>query len=167
MVPRDTSGVDRRTFLKLTGGNVGTPDDAADDEWVWRTVIGDTAGAAFRALEQGHNTLGVINATAEGARSWVEGFRGAYEATPEAVQQNLGPVSRDGGTEVTTFEEGKTALDDGDEITYQGAATPTTFTDFGNVVGPVVVSEAQDGEFEELEVIPEADLRDFVPEDEY
>jgi len=289
------------SFLDTRGGDMGTPDDLSDDEWVWRTVIGDTvhtAGAAFRALDQGHDTVGVINGTAEGARSWVEGFRTAYEAnggtvaeqvevnlgessyqsalerlfqadfsafavsmplesattlmsdwadggygsqpilsdplaqnslaeqvgsdlngawacspgqagpsfdsfvdvyeeagdaelngwtppawdamnvaalavhrageaTAEAIQQNLGPVSRGPGTEVTTFEEGKNALDDGDEINYQGAATPTTFTDFGNVVGPVVVSEAQDGEFGELEVIPAEDLSDFVPEGEY
>lgn len=288
-------------FLDTRGGDMGTPDDPSDDEWVWRTVIGDTvhtSGAAFRALEQGHDTVGIINGTAEGARSWVEGFRTAYEAndgtvatqvevnlgessyqsalerlfqedfsafavsmplesattllsdwadggygsqpilsdplaqndlaeqvgsdldgawaaspgqagpsfdsflevyeqggdadlngwtppawdamnvtalavhrageaTPEAIQQNLGPVSRGDGTEVTTFEEGMNALDDGDEINYQGAATPTTFTDFGNVLGPVVVSEAQDGEFGELEVIPAADLTDFVPEGEY
>ena len=289
------------SYLDTRGGDRGTPDDLSDDEWVWRTVIGDTvhtAGAAFRALEQGHDTVGVINGTAEGARSWVDGFVGAYEenggtvatqvevnlgqssyqsalerlfnedfsafavsmplesattllsdwadggygrqpilsdpltqnslaeqvgsdlngawaaspgqagpnfdsfkevyeqggdaelngwtppawdavnatalaiqrggeATTEAIQQNLGPVTREGGTEVANFADGKEALENGDEINYQGAATPTNFTNFGNVIGPVVVSEAQDGAFSEAETIPASDLSDFVAEDEY
>ena len=91
----------------------------------------------------------------------------AGEATPEAIERNLGPVSRDGGTEVATFEEGKEALDAGDEINYTGAATPVNFTDFGNVFGPVAISVAQGGEFSQEETIPAEDIRELVPADEY
>lgn len=288
-------------FLDTRGGDMGTPENLDDDEWVWRTVIGDTvhtAGGARRALDEGAETLGVINGNTEGARSWAEGFTAAYEegggevvervevalgessyqsaldrlfgadfdafavsipledaitllsdwadgdygrqpilsdplaqndlaeqvgsdldgawaaspgqsgpnfdgflevyeeggdadlngwtppaydavnvtalaverageATPEAIERNLGPVSRDGGTEVATFEEGKEALDAGDEINYTGAATPVNFTDFGNVFGPVAISVAQGGEFSQEETIPAEDIRDLVPADEY
>ncbi|WP_267641464.1 ABC transporter substrate-binding protein [Haloarchaeobius amylolyticus] len=91
----------------------------------------------------------------------------AGEATPEAIEQNLGPVSRGPGTEVSTFAEGKEALDNGDEIKYMGAATPVTFTQFGNVVGSVVINEVQNGQFGQVETIPAEDLREFVPEGEY
>ncbi|MFD1514068.1 ABC transporter substrate-binding protein [Halomarina rubra] len=288
-------------YLDTRGGDMGTPDNIDDDQWVWRTVIGDTvhtAGGARRALDEGNDTLGVINGNSEGARSWADGFVAAYEegggtvaqrvevslgqssyqsaldrlfgsefsafavsipledattllsdwsdggygrqpilsdplaqndlasqvggdldgawaaspgqagpsfdsfvetyeqggdaelngwtppawdamhvtalaierageATPEAIQQNLGPVSRDGGTEVTTFAEGKEALANGEEISYQGAATPTNFTNFGNVFGPVAINVAGGGEFSQEEVIPAEDIRGLVPEDEY
>lgn len=288
-------------FLDTRGGDRGTPGNIDDDEWVWRTVIGDTVhtgGGARRALDQGHDTLGVINGNSEGARSWADGFISAYEegdgtvaervevalgesnyqsaldrlfqadfsafavsipledattllsdwadggygrqpilsdplaqddlaeqvgsdldgawaaspgqsgpnydtfldayegggdaelngwtppawdainvtalaverageATPEAIERNLGPVSRDGGTEVATFAEGKEALADGDEINYTGAATPVDFTDFGNVFGPVAINVAGGGEFTQEEVIPAEDVRELVPRDEY
>ncbi|WP_224448376.1 ABC transporter substrate-binding protein [Haloprofundus salilacus] len=91
----------------------------------------------------------------------------AGEATPEAIEQNLGPVSRDGGTEVATFAEGKEALANDEEISYQGAATPVNFTNFGNVFGPVVISVAQGGEFSEQATISAEEVRELVPEDEY
>ncbi|QKY20909.1 ABC transporter substrate-binding protein [Halolamina sp. CBA1230] len=289
------------SYLDTRGGDMGTPEEISDDQWIWRTVIGDTvhtAGAAFRALDQDHGTVGIINGTSEGARSWVDGFRTAYEdndgtvatqvevnlgessyqsalerlfseefsafavsmplesattlmtdwadgeygrqpilsdplaqnslpeqvgdqlegawacspsrsgpsydtfeeayqgggdaeingwtppawdainvtalaihrageATPESIERNLGPVSRGEGTEVATFAEGKEALDNGESINYTGAATPTNFTNFGNVIGPVAVNEVQNGEFSQVETIPASDLSDFVSEDEY
>lgn len=91
----------------------------------------------------------------------------AGEATPEAIEQNLGPVSRGDGTEVATFQAGKEALNNDEEINYQGAATDVTFTGFGNVIGSVVINEVQDGEFTQVETISADDLREFVPEGEY
>ncbi|OYR82736.1 ABC transporter substrate-binding protein [Halorubrum distributum] len=289
------------TFLDTRGGDKGTPDDTSDDEWVWRTVVGDTvhtSGSAAFAMEEGLETLGVINGTTEGERSYVEGFVSAYEAnggtvaervevelgassyqsafsrlfeadfdaflvslpeesaitalsdwsdggygrqpilsdtltsqavidevgsdlngawgatpgqsgpnydtfeeiyseagdadinawtppawdavqvtalaierageaTPEAIQQNLGPVSRGEGTEVSTFAEGKEALANGDDINYQGAATPVNFTQHGNVFGTVSINTAQDGEFTQTSEISAAEVRDFVEEGQY
>lgn len=289
------------TFLDTRGGDKGTPEDLSDDEWVWRTVVGDTvhtSGSAAFAIEEGLDTLGVINGTTEGERSYVEGFVSAYEAnggtvaervevelgassyqsalsrlfeadfdaflmslpqesaitalsdwsdggygrqpilsdtltsqavidqvgsdlngawgatpgqsgpnydtfediyseagdadinawtppawdavqvtalaierageaTPEAIQQNLGPVSRGEGTEVSTFAEGKEALANGEEINYQGAATPVNFTQHGNVFGSVSINTAQDGEFTQTSEVSAADVRSFVEEGQY
>ena len=69
----------------------------------------------------------------------------AGEATPEAIQRNLGPVSRPGGTTVETFEDGKAALEDGEEIHYVGAASPADFTPAGNVLGEVRIDEVTVG----------------------
>jgi branched-chain amino acid transport system substrate-binding protein len=289
------------TFLDTRGGDKGTPDDTSDDEWVWRTVVGDTvhtSGSAAFAMDEGLETLGVINGTTEGERSYAEGFISAYEANggtvaervevelgassyqsafsrlfeadfdaflvslpeesaitalsdwsdggygrqpilsdtltsqavidqvgsdlngawgatpgrsgpnydtfegiyseagdadinawtppawdavqvtalaierageaaPEAIQQNLGPVSRGEGTEVSTFAEGKEALANGDDINYQGAATPVNFTQHGNVFGTVSINTAQDGEFTQTGEISAAEVRDFVEEGQY
>ncbi len=289
------------TFLDTNGGDAGTPDDVSDDEWVWRTVVGDTvhtAGSAVYALEEGYETLGVINGNTEGERSYVEGFVDVYEnnggtvveqievelgqstyqsalgtlfeadfdaflvsmpeesaitalsdwtdagygrqpilsdtlaqqsvieqvgaelqgawvanpgqsgpnydtfeeiyreagdaeingwtppswdavtvtalaierageATPEAIERNLGPVSRGEGTSVATFAEGKEALANGDEITYEGAATPVTFTQFGNVVGPVTITIAQETQWDTADEVTPEDLSEFIPDSEY
>lgn len=289
------------TFLDTRGGDKGTPDDLSDDEWVWRTVVGDTVhtgGSAVYALEEGYETLGVINGNTEGERSYVEGFLSVYEenggsvaervevelgsssyqsalsrlfdadfdaflvsmpqesaitalsdwsdggygrqpilsdtlaqqavidqvgsdlhgawaaspgrsgpsydtfegiyneagdaeingwtppswdavqvtalaierageASHDAIQRNLGPVSRGEGTTVSTFAEGKEALANGEEITYEGAATPVDFTNHGNVFGSVTISTAQDGSFSATSEVAAADVREYVAEGEY
>ncbi|SIR64038.1 amino acid/amide ABC transporter substrate-binding protein, HAAT family [Haladaptatus litoreus] len=91
----------------------------------------------------------------------------AGEANAEAIERNLGPVTRGDGTEVATFAEGKEALGNDEEIVYRGAATSMSFTNFGNVFGSVSINTAQDGTFTEQEVIPAEDLREFVSEDQY
>jgi len=91
----------------------------------------------------------------------------ALDGARATIEKNLGPVTRGEGTEVASFEEGKQALDDGDEIVYRGAGTAATFTNFGNVFGSVAVTEVSDGAFTDLETIPAEELREFVSEDEY
>ncbi|RKS75178.1 amino acid/amide ABC transporter substrate-binding protein (HAAT family) [Haloarcula quadrata] len=91
----------------------------------------------------------------------------AGEASHEAIQKNIGKVTRSGGTTVSTFAEGKEALANGDEISYQGAATPTNFTAHGNVFGSVTIRTAQDGEFVVTDEVAADAIRDSVPEGEY
>ncbi len=86
------------------------------------------------------------------------------EATPAAIERNLGPVTRSGGTEVTTFAAGKEALDAGEEIDFQGAGTTVDFTGFGNVLGSVAIYEATGSTFEVIETIDADDLSDAVTE---
>jgi len=289
------------TFLDTRGGDKGTPDDVSDDEWVWRTVVGDTVhtgGSAIYALEEGYETLGIINGNTEGERSYVDGFLSVYEenggtvaeqvevelgsssyqsalsrlfnadfdaflvsmpqesaitalsdwsdggygrqpilsdtlaqqavidqvgsdlhgawvaspgrsgpsydtfegvyseegdaeingwtppswdavqvtalaierageTSPEAIQSNLGPVSRGEGTTVSSFAEGKEALANGEEITYEGAATPVDFTEHGNAFGSVTISTAEEGGFTETTEVPAEDVREYVSEGEY
>ncbi|WP_137283962.1 ABC transporter substrate-binding protein [Halorussus salinisoli] len=284
------------TALDGRGGDKGTPQDLSDDDWVWRTIIGDTVhtiGAARKLLDEDMGRVGIINGTSQGERSWADAFQRAYEngdgtvaarveveegkstyqselnrlfgndfdawalavalddavtivrewstagygrqllledglrsadlienageaadgawialaagegpgydgflskyqqagdadlhawgvaaydatnvtalaieragdASREAIERNLGPVSREGGTTVQTFAEGKQALADGNEINYQGAATPTDFTDFGNVFGDVGVERVTPDGFEQVDRIPTDDLKPLV-----
>lgn len=86
----------------------------------------------------------------------------AGEASREAIEKNLGPVSREGGTTVQTFAEGKEALANGDEINYEGAATPTDFTEFGNVFGDVAIELVSSDGFQQEDTIPTDELEPLV-----
>lgn len=86
----------------------------------------------------------------------------AGEATPEAIEQNLGPVSRKGGKKVATFKQGKEALQNGNEINYQGAATVTNFTKYGNVLGSVGVERVTPDGFEQIKTIPAGRLEGLI-----
>lgn len=88
----------------------------------------------------------------------------AGEASHEAIQQSIGDVARDGGTAVTTFAEGKEALDNGDEINYEGAVTDCNFTEHGNVWGDVVIERVTPDGFETEYTISSDDLRDEIDE---
>ena len=80
------------TFLDTRGGDKGTPDDVSDDEWVWRTVVGDTVhtgGSAVYALEEGFETLGIINGNTEGEWSYVDGFLSVYEENGGTVAERV------------------------------------------------------------------------------
>jgi ABC-type branched-subunit amino acid transport system substrate-binding protein len=286
------------TFLDTNGGDKGT-DDISDDEWLWRTVIGDTvhtSGAAQAMLDEaGIERMGVLSATSAGEQGWTQQFTdwyeelggevvkvvtaqggqasyqsqlnelfdsdfdawalsfaledaitiiqnwqdggyggqllmedglrdtslidevgeaaegawiaagstqgpnydqfessysetsdedlhpwgvAAYDATnvlalavhhagessPEAIQQSIGDVSRPDGTTVTTFAEGKDALDNGEEINYEGAVTNCDFTKHGNVWGNVVVERVTPDGFETEFTIEADTLQEGIDE---
>lgn len=86
---------------------------------------------------------------------------------PVEVQKNIGPVARPPGTEVTTFEEGKAALDNGDEINFEGAVTNVDFTDYGEVVGPTRIMKVNPTDVEELTVIESEEIREILTDPSY
>lgn len=83
-------------------------------------------------------------------------------ADPDTIQQNLGPVAREGGTTVSNFADGKEALANGEEVNYDGAATPVDFTDFGNVFGDVTISTVTPDGFEVEGTVKADDLKGLV-----
>jgi branched-chain amino acid transport system substrate-binding protein len=74
----------------------------------------------------------------------------AGEATPEAIQRNLGPITRSPGTKVSTFEAGKEALRSGDQINFQGAQTKANFTENGNVINIAEIKRLRPNSFESV-----------------
>lgn len=286
------------------GGDLGTPDDLSDDEWVWRTVISDsvhTAGAALRANEIG-DTVGILHGASEGETSWADAFsdaagviegievvervevaeeknsyrteldrlfqadfdvwalslaledavtlmknwdQGGYgkpvigqdtlanpdfnaalgdvlegqqvavakpgtggesrdevanqfnEAYPDhnlhpwavsqhdavnvialaihragtddptEVEKNIGPIARPPGTKVQTFEAGKKALDNGEEINFQGASTNVNFTDYGEVIGPTQIMAVTPTEITQSTIIEAERIREILTDSSY
>jgi len=72
----------------------------------------------------------------------------AGETSAEAIQQSIGDIARPEGTTVTNFADGKEAIDNGDEINYEGAVTNVDFTQHGNVWGNVLVERITPDGFE-------------------
>jgi branched-chain amino acid transport system substrate-binding protein len=87
------------------------------------------------------------------------------EITRATVQRNIGPVARDGGTTVTSFEEGKAALQNGNEVDYDGAASAVEFDDFGNVSAAVNIQQFGDtASTSVVQTIPLETLTELLPQ---
>lgn len=83
------------------------------------------------------------------------------DASPEVIQQNLASVSKPPGTAVSSFPEGKEALENDEEINYEGVLTPTDFTANGNVVGDVRVAQLTPDGFEDEALVSADEIRDL------
>jgi len=113
-------------------------------------------GPAFDQFEQRHRDLhgeapGTFGAAGYDAMNLIAlaAVRGGA-ADRQTITDNINPVARPDGTEVSTFAEGKSELEAGNEINYQGASNPQDFDEDGDPVGPFSVLEASDGSWVEL-----------------
>jgi branched-chain amino acid transport system substrate-binding protein len=87
------------------------------------------------------------------------------EITRATIQQNIGPVAREGGTTVTSFEEGKTELQNGNEINYNGAASAVEFDDYGNVSAAVNIQQfGSDASTSVVQTVPLETLTELLPQ---
>jgi branched-chain amino acid transport system substrate-binding protein len=117
-----------------------------EDQWV-RTSVPAIAGpwadqynSEFRSFVESSSDYESDLATNNWSASSYDAFtisalaiHAAGSTDPEAIQRQIGQVARPPGTEVNTFAEGKEALDNGDEINFQGAQTTGDFNEFGDV----------------------------------
>jgi ABC-type branched-subunit amino acid transport system substrate-binding protein len=113
-------------------------------------------GPAYDQFQQAHQDMhgeapGTFGAAGYDAMNIIAlAAQRAGEATRQAITDNINPVSRPEGTEVTTFSEGKEELEAGNEINYQGASNPQDFNENGDPVGPFSVLEVSDGAWAEV-----------------
>ena len=113
-------------------------------------------GPAYDQFQQAHQDMhgqapGTFGAAGYDAMNLIAlAAQRAGEATRQAITDNINPVARPEGTEVTTFSEGKEELEAGNEINYQGASNPQNFDEDGDPVGPFSVLEVEGGEWTEL-----------------
>jgi ABC-type branched-subunit amino acid transport system substrate-binding protein len=80
------------------------------------------------------------------------------EANRQAVPNHLSDLGNPPGTKVSTFAEGKAALENGEEIDYVGASNPQNFDDTGDPLGPFSALQAQDGEWVEVKTYSAEEL---------
>ncbi|WP_336000470.1 ABC transporter substrate-binding protein [Halorientalis halophila] len=90
---------------------------------------------------------------------------GEYDAA--AIQKNIRAVTSPGGTEVTTFADGKEALDNDEEISFQGAMSNVNFTPKGDVSADTAIYSGTDGSWEEQDPVPAADIAAVLESDDY
>lgn len=81
---------------------------------------------------------------------------------PVEVHKNLGPVGRGPGKEVTSFKEGKEALDNGEDINYQGSLTNVNFNEYGDVAGAVSVMDIKNGEWTQTDTIAANRIKELL-----
>jgi ABC-type branched-subunit amino acid transport system substrate-binding protein len=152
------AGTDIPLFL---GNDVLTPDfieRVGADVLAESPVFGQAPapGPAFDQFEQRHRDLhdeapGTFGAAGYDAMNLIAlaAVRGGA-ADRQTITQNINPVARPDGTEVSTFAEGKSELEAGNEINYQGASNPQNFDQNGDPVGPFSVLEVEDGSWVKL-----------------
>lgn len=83
------------------------------------------------------------------------------EVTSDAVAQHLDEVANpeQGDVVVTTYTEGKEALQDGQGIDYQGLSGPVDFNEYGNIIAPFSIQQVQNGEFTDVGNVEATDLK--------
>jgi len=69
------------------------------------------------------------------------------KVTREAIAHNIAIVANPdpGDVEVTSYTEGKKALEAGKEINYQGLVGPVDFDEYGNITAPFAIRQVQKG----------------------
>lgn len=81
--------------------------------------------------------------------------------TKETIAANLDSVANpeEGDVVVTSYNEGKEALEAGDGIDYQGLSGPVDFDEFGNITAPFTIQQVQDGSFTNVATLPAEELQ--------
>lgn len=89
-------------------------------------------------------------------------IQAAGEATPEAVSEYIAKVACPPGVKVHSYLEGKEALEEGNEIDYEGAGSLCNFDEYGNVYPPCGMYMIIDGEFQQIVVYSSAEQAAFA-----
>lgn len=71
------------------------------------------------------------------------------KVTSATIETHIDDVANpeEGDVVVTSFAEGKKAIDNGDGIDYQGMSGPVDFDDYGNITSPFQILQVKDGKF--------------------
>ncbi|WP_254533193.1 ABC transporter substrate-binding protein [Natrinema gelatinilyticum] len=90
---------------------------------------------------------------------------GEYDAA--ALEQNVRAVTSPGGTEVTTFADGKDALDNDEDISFSGAMSNVNFTPKGDVTADTAIFSATADGWEQQDPVAAADIKEVLESDDY
>ncbi len=148
-----------------SGDLIDTVGDVAEDAWI---AAGSTQGPNYDPFETKFTEAGDADIHTWGVASYdatnilALAVHHAGEVGYDAIQQSIGDVARKGGTTVSTFAEGKEALDSGEEINYEGAVTNCDFTAHGNVWGDVAVERVTPDGFENEFTVAADELQETI-----
>ena len=76
--------------------------------------------------------------------------------TRESLAASIRAVSSPGADKVavTSYAEGKAALEAGKEVDYQGLVGPIDFDDYGNIAAPFGIRKIEDGKWTTVAILP-------------
>jgi ABC-type branched-subunit amino acid transport system substrate-binding protein len=80
------------------------------------------------------------------------------EATATAVNENYAKIANPPGTKVTSYTQGKEALEKGEDIDYVGASGPVDFNESGTAAPDYAFLQAKSGDFEPIIRFPATEL---------
>jgi branched-chain amino acid transport system substrate-binding protein len=126
---------DNELFQGVTGQQASSGPSFKRYRQRWNEVHGDSAPAP--ASNTGYDAGNLVALAAEKAGT----------ASRTAVQDNIRSIATPPGKKVTNFVDGKSELENGNEIDYQGAATACNYDDRNNVLGSFTIRKAQNGKF--------------------
>lgn len=89
------------------------------------------------------------------------GMHAAGSTEGQEIADQMQAITNSPGQKVTTFEAGRDALDNGEEIDYDGITGPINFDEYGNVSGSFAVFQATDSAWEVDHIISPQDVREF------
>lgn len=83
------------------------------------------------------------------------------EITRETIADNIPLVAnpREEAVPVSSYSEGKSALEAGIEVEYRGLVGPTDFDQWGNIAAPFGIRQVQDGAWTNVAIISADDLQ--------
>lgn len=126
------SGWPGSTFLNRKGGDMGTPKDVSDDQWVWRTIPSDTnknLGAAYWFQEkQGYDSISFLHGSTQGESSNYSAMKEAWEALDGTVKHDIQFRRGQGNFQLVLSQI--FGNDPGDVVMF--AAASTSFTSIMN-----------------------------------
>jgi ABC-type branched-subunit amino acid transport system substrate-binding protein len=76
------------------------------------------------------------------------------EVTRQTIAGNIASIGRPPGETVQNYPDGLSALENGDEVDFQGVRSNCNFDDRGNVSTPYNTIQVRDGEWQTVEQIP-------------
>lgn len=81
------------------------------------------------------------------------------ELTGAAVAGNIRPVANTPGEVVTDYFQGAESIDAGDVIEYKGLVGPIEFDEYGNIVAPFSIKQADGDSWNEVSRVEAEDIR--------
>jgi ABC-type branched-subunit amino acid transport system substrate-binding protein len=90
---------------------------------------------------------------------------GEYDA--KAIEKNIRAVTSKSGKQVTTFADGKEALDNDEEINFAGAMSNVNFTSKGDVTADTAIFAGSSDGWEQLDPIAASDIQEVLESDDY
>jgi ABC-type branched-subunit amino acid transport system substrate-binding protein len=86
----------------------------------------------------------------------------AGEASHDEIQKQIGRIGRPPGKKVSTFPEGKEALDNGNDVNYVGAQTAVNFNEFGDVFNQANVFELTGDGYTQTDTVKASRIRQNI-----
>jgi neutral amino acid transport system substrate-binding protein len=125
-------------------------EESADRNRAFEQAFEDFAGEEPQIFAT--NTYDAMNVVALAA---LRAHMKAGEVTRATLADNIRKVANpgDGKTVVHDYEAGKAALQDGQEINYDGLVGPIDFDAYGNIAAPFGIRQVQDGSWTTVSTI--------------